>query len=399
MQGHPESGRLWATMVNSVLIDELGLIPSMHEPNLYRGIVDGKQVLVARMVDDYAIGSADETAAKKICDAINKKAVTEHLGVGTIGPSGAFACFNGIDVYQTRHYNKICVTTYIEHFLLTHGWAAPAEDESDRHDVIPMSYDKATQLLTLEGPKEGTQEHHDLKQQVGFSYCQVLGELMYAFIVCCLDIGYAVTLLSRMSSCPHREHYTALLKIAKYLHATKDWGLIYWRSTPNLAFPDVPLPKVPFDPNLPNFPEVPLNDLSSFVDTAHAADPKTRCSITGFTVMLSGAAIAFKTKLQKVVTTSSTEAELVTAVAAAKVIRYLRSILTDLGYPPSGPTVLHEDNQAILDIVNKEVPSKCTHHIDIQYFALQDWHACGLIKMAYVPGVINPADQVTKAVG
>jgi hypothetical protein len=278
-------------------------------------------------------------------------------------------------------------------------WTAPAEDESDRHDVIPMSYDKATQLLTLEGPKEGSKEHFDLEHQVGVSYCQVLGELMYAFIVCHLDIGYTVTLLSCMSSCPHHEHYTALLKIAKYLCATKDWGLIYWRSAPNFAFPDVPLPEVPIDPDLPNFPDVPLNDLSSFVNAAHATDPKTRRSVTGFTVMLGGAAIAFKTKLQKVVTTSSTEAELVATFTAAKVICYLRSILTDLGYPPSGPTVLHEDNQAILDIVNKEVPSECTHQVDIQYFALQDWRTCGLIKLAYIPGVINPADQATKAVG
>jgi hypothetical protein len=62
--------------------------------------------------------------------------------------------------------------------LLTHGWTVPAEDESDRHDIIPMSYDKAAQLLTLEGPKEGTKEHADLESQVGFSYRQVLGELM-----------------------------------------------------------------------------------------------------------------------------------------------------------------------------------------------------------------------------
>jgi hypothetical protein len=202
-----------------------------------------------------------------------------------------------------------------------------------------------------------------------------------------------------MSSCPHRKHYTALLKIAKYLCATKDWGLIYWRSVPNAAFPDVPLPEVPIDPNLPSFSKIPLDDLASFFDTAHASDPKTRCSVTGFTVMLAGAAITFKTKLQKVITTSSTEAKLVAAVAAAKVVRYLRSVLTDLGYPPSGPTILHEDNQAVLDIVNKEVPSERTHHVDIQYFALQDWCARSLIKMAYVPGIINPANQATKAVG
>ena len=399
MQGHPESGKLWADMVNSVLQDELGFIPAAHEPCLYKGNIGGKEVLVARMVDDYAIGSADTTAGDIICAAIDKRAATEHLGVGETTPNGAFARFNGVDVYQTRDYIKVAPTTYIERLLITHGWDVPSDKESDRHDITPMSYDKAARLLTLTGSPDGTPEHRKLEETHKFSYRQLLGEVLYAFVVGRLDIGYAVTLLARMAAAPHDEHFIALKKIVKYLRATKDWGVYYWRPEPNHAFPQVDPPKVPQESDLPSFPAVHSDLLTAFVDAAHAADPNTRRSITGFVVMYGGGPIAFKTKQQKAVTTSSTEAELIAAVSAAKVIRYLRSVLVDLGYPQEEPTIIHEDNQAVLDIVNKQIPSERTRHCDIQYFALQEWRARGLVKMNHIPGIINPADQATKAVG
>jgi ribosomal protein L30/L7E len=401
MQGHPESGRLWAEMVNTVLQDELGFKATTHEPCLYKGSINGKEVLVARMVDDYAIGSEDTTAGEVICAAVNKRAATEHLGTGTMTLHGAFTRFNGVDVYQTRDYIKITCETYIERLLLTHGWMDPGTNESDRHDITPISYETAAKLLLLTGPADGTYEHRKLEETFKFSYRQLLGECLYAFVVGRLDIGYAVTLLARMASAPHAEHYTALKKVAKYLRATKHWGIYYWRPAPNEAFPKVDPPKIPnqSDPSLPSFPTPPSDCLTAFVDAAHAADPTTRRSITGLVVMYGGGPIAFKTKQQKAVTTSSTEAELIAAVSAAKVIRYLRSILDDLGLPQESASVMYEDNKAVLDIVNKQIPSERTRHCDIQYFALQEWRARGIVKMAYIPGIINPADQATKAVG
>ena len=399
MQGHPESGKLWSDMVNDVLLNDLQLISTTHERSLYRGTINGEPVLVARMVDDYAIGSKDPKAADIICAAINKRAVTANLGLGTPTSQGTYARYNGIDLHQTRDYIKVSCESYIERMLLAHGWDEPAHNETDRHDVTPMTYAKATELLTLVGPLEGTKEHSKLSARHKMSYRQLLGELMYAYVVGRLDIGYSVTLLARMSVSPHDEHYTALKKIAKYLRATKHWGLIYRHSTPNDLFPDVPLPEIPTEEGLPTFPTGSLHDLVGYVDASHAADPKTRRSITGFVVCLAGAAVAFKTKLQSIIATSSTEAELVAAVHCAKTVRYLRSVLTDLGYAPSGPTILYEDNEAVLNIINKEIPSERTRHVDIQYFALQSWCHRGIITMKHIPGIITPADASTKAVG
>ena len=44
------------------------------------------------------------------------------------------------------------------------------------------------------GPREGTTEHTILEKKLGFSYHSVLGELMYLYVTCRPDIGYAVTI-------------------------------------------------------------------------------------------------------------------------------------------------------------------------------------------------------------
>jgi hypothetical protein len=116
---------------------------------------------------------------------------------------------------------------------------------------------------------------------------------------------------------------------------------------------------------------------------------------------LAGGAVAYKSKLQATVATSSTEAEFIAAVHAAKTAKYLRSVLIDLGFmrETDGPTLLHEDNQAALAMVNSNRPTQRSCHIDIQYFAIQEWRERDIIRLAHIPGVINPADQHTKPLG
>jgi hypothetical protein len=77
--------------------------------------------------------------------------------------------------------------------------------------------DGATSLKLLQGSVEGTKDHSVLS--VGFSYQQVLGELIYPYVVCQLDIGFAV--LACFGAAPALEHYQALKSTCKYLQAPK----------------------------------------------------------------------------------------------------------------------------------------------------------------------------------
>jgi len=388
LQGHPEAGALWEKMIVGILVDELKFQATTHERNLYRGTLDGEDVLICRQVDDFAVGSRTTATAEKLISLINRRVTTKSLGVGTK--------YNGVDILQTRDYVKLSCESYIDRLLQTHGWDQPGAREPDRFDSVPMTADTSTTLQGLHGPADGTAEHKQLEATMKFNFRQVLGELIYAYVVARVDIGHAVTLLSRFSTNPHAEHYTALKNVCRYLRRTKSWGIIYWRPEPLPALPTVPLDIPPTDDSLPVFPRSSLLQLVGFVDAAHATDLHTRRSVTGLSFCLAGGAVAYKTKLQATVATSSTEAEFVAAVDAAKVAKSLRTILAELGYPQHGPTPLYEDNQAAIAMINETKPTARSRHIDIQHFAIQEWRARGLIEMRYIPTTINPADAATK---
>ena len=222
---------------------------------------------------------------------------------------------------------------------------------------------------------------------------------MYAYVTCRPDIGYAVVALSKYSGYPREVHYSFLKSVAKYLRRTKSWGIRFRKSKSDLRLPASAYDLISHDAKLPDFPSLEPFDLTGFVDAAHANDLRKRRSTTGYAFMLCGAVIAYKSKTQSITATSSTEAEFIAAVAAAKTAKYLQSILSDLGMPPRGPTRLYEDNMAAIQMVNAKRPTERSRHIDIQYFAIQDWKENNDIELAHCPGVLNPADDLTKPLG
>jgi hypothetical protein len=399
LQGHPEAGALWETHINHILT-EVGFTSTTHERNIYQMTYKDHRILLCRQVDDFCISCTDPVIADEVLDKICavKDYEGKHIDLVKLGICTAY---NGLDVSQTRDYTALSVSTYIQRLLLQHGWETPSLEERKpgSKPFEPISPSIVPDLDTV-GPSENTSEHAALQTQYGFSYRGLLGELIYAYVVCRLDIGYAITLLARFSAAPAKIHYQALRRVAIYLRHTADWSLIYWRPKPCLAFEPGSHTALPSDPSLPRFPSAssPL-ELTGFVDASHATCLRTRRSVTGFCLCLAGAAVAYKTKVQPTVATSSTEAELIAAVHAAKVTKYLRTVLRELGFPPTGPTILHEDNQAAINMINASRPTERARHIDIQHFAIQEWRQRGDIIMQHLPGIINPADQLTKNLG
>ena len=85
------------------------------------------------------------------------------------------------------------------------------------------------------------------------------------------------------------------------------------------------------------------------------------------------------------------EAEFMAAVSCAKAVKYFRSIL--------GPTMVYGDNVACCHLANSGKPTERARHIDIQYFAIQEWTARKIIMLDHIPGRINVSDALTKALG
>ena len=116
-------------------------------------------------------------------------------------------------------------------------------------------------------------------------------------------------------------------------------------------------------------------------------------------LLIGGAAVVYKTKYQKAVALSSTEAEFVSASDTGKAALYVRSILDDLGFQQDSPTKLHIDNAGAVFMVSAQAPTKRTRHVDIRYFALLDWSTTKRLLAVNIPTAKNPSDALTKAVG
>jgi hypothetical protein len=58
MQGHPESPRLWEKHGDGI-IRSFGFTPTVHEPCLYVGEIEGERCLFKRQVDDFAVATTD----------------------------------------------------------------------------------------------------------------------------------------------------------------------------------------------------------------------------------------------------------------------------------------------------------------------------------------------------
>ena len=95
---------------------------------------------------------------------------------------------------------------------------------------------------------------------------------------------------------------------------------------------------------------------------------------------------------------SSTEAEFIAAVTAAKLTRYLRlrCVLKQLGEKQSAPIDIYIDNLSALKIINDNCsPTERTHHMDLRFFSIQDWREAGDIIMKHIPGILNPRESMT----
>ena len=115
-------------------------------------------------------------------------------------------------------------------------------------------------------------------------YRSLVGSLLYVATCTRTDIAYAVCQLSRYLEFPHEEHWNAAIPILRYLKSTKSKGICYEAVSGNLQ-------------------------LSAYTDADWASNKCNRRSVSGVLVMINGAPVIFKSKMQQSVALSTAEAE------------------------------------------------------------------------------------------
>ena len=382
------------------MIRDLKLQPCTHEPclyysNDYNGT--GKKVLFLRQVDDFAISCEDKATALDVIEKINSKMTIVVKQLGLIDR------FNGVDVLQTRNFIKIYNKTYIEKILVRHDWIHN-EKEYNHQFPTPMLSDNNYQRKLENQAIPTDDEIKKMESDMGFGYRQAIGELIYALVTCRPDISFPVIKLAQYSTKPTLIHFEAIKNIYRYLNATKNEGIHYWRDAPRSDLPYHPNPECKQDTN---YDEHSISTrrqdnkelLVGAVDSDYAGDTTHRRSVTGIILKLAGGTVLYKSKFQDTCAMSSTEAEFTAAAEAGKYILYVRSLLEQIGIPQHHATILYEDNQGALLMTNAQQPTKRTRHMDIKDFVLQDWVLQDLIRLDRITTNDNYADVMTKATG
>jgi hypothetical protein len=113
-------------------------------------------------------------------------------------------------------------------------------------------------------------------------------------------------------------------------------------------------------------------NLEAFADADFANDVDDRHSRSGVLVLLGGSPIIWVSRKQQSNVGSTTEAEYVALALGTQEVLWARQLLTELGFPPSGPTRIHEDNRGCWYLAKTNIVHPRTKHIDIRHHLIRD---------------------------
>jgi Reverse transcriptase (RNA-dependent DNA polymerase) len=200
----------------------------------------------------------------------------------------------------------------------------------------------------------------------------VIGSLLYLMLGTRPDIAYAVIKMSQFSANPSEDHLNRVIYIMHYLAGTQDYKLIYDGSQ--------------------------SKGLIAYTDSDWAADAIKCRSTTSFFAKLAGSIICWQSHLQKTVALSSTEAKYMALSDTSRQIKWIQSLLSELGYQIKRIPIC-ADNQGSIFIGSNPVQERRTKHIDIRYYYVRECIENEDVSVVFIEGKDNPADMFTKNFG
>ena len=226
----------------------------------------------------------------------------------------------------------------------------------------------ATPLPNIEFKKHNGEAS---KKQIK-AYQERVGSVLYTAITARPDVAFASSLLSQYATNPGPEHFTAINWLIRYLFGTRFLGIVYGSSKTRTLF------------------------IAS--DASFADDPDTRRSSQGYVIMMFGGAVIWKAVRQATVTTSTTEAEVLSLQTLAKETMWLQRFFRDLLFEIGETWELFCDNQQAIRLVVNQDERLITklRHVDIQNMWLKQEYARGSFDVTYLPTNEMPADGLTK---
>ena len=333
----------------------IGFKPSVSDQCLFHKTTsNGSPIWIAVFVDDLVISSPSVDAISSF-----KTDMHSRFNMKDIGPLKTIL---GIEVTRNSRAGTLTLTQHI--YILDLIKRFGLQSNRCKHN-LPM---RPNLKLSIADCPTTQDERDDADTK---PYRELIGSLMYLMISTRPDIACALIELSRFMSNWGTTHYNAALDLLIYVQATSHLGITYHRGPATLV---------------------------GFTDANWAGNIDNARSTTGYIFYLANGPISWKSKQQKTVALSSTEAEYMSLTAASQEALHLRSLLPILGVDVTLPTVIYEDNESALQLANNPVHHDRTKHIAIKHHFIRDTISSKQVVVLRVVTKDNVADLLTKPV-
>lgn len=345
LYGLKQSGRVWNQKLDAAL-RKLEIMPLDAAPCVYTRGEGQSKIVIASYVDDLVLASPSLEVLESVKSALASMFKMED--------KGAIDNFCGLEVKydQPNGTLRLSQQGYIKSLVQEH----------------PPSYAHSPCKTPLAEMLPSTQLDRDVQP----SYRSKVGKLMWVANHTRPDIAFAAGVLARHLSSPSTVHDQAALRCVGYLAKTAHLDLTYQ----------------------PRKEE----GLVVYSDATWASDKTTNSkSTSGFCVMLYGCPVSWGTSLQRCVTASAVEAELVATSLATREVLFVKHLLQDLDFPIT-PT-LRSDSQGCVQACKDPSQHWRLKHVETHYNITREAVQEGKMKIEYTPGPSNPADIFTKPVG
>ena len=353
LYGLPQASLLWYERQNKMLT-ELGYIRTEMDPCLYiKYKSDGEKSIVVVHVDDYGNFHTDPADFDELV-----KAVQESFGTPTVH-TGEVGVYVGVEYQYDRDKCSVRLTQMkyvnklLEDLKVTKTKQTPADDQFMNIDHgSPVSDYKVFLSVLMCVFYLGSKTRPDLQPYVAF-------------------------LATRSADCRVQDQ-AKLDRVVHYLNFTRTRGIVLRiQGTTVIESDDA---------------SYAIHERARSQSAMHLTLGTDGLPPPGY-----GGPILVKCNIQKLVATSSFEAELNARHQYRDYIIFFRSILSDLGFDQSGPSIILQDNEAaILTLERGQIFKGRSKFIDVRVFHATDLVNAGVIKFVKVHTDLMPADPATK---
>ena len=350
--GLVQAARSWWQKFTSVLKKELNFEQHASDSCLLKRVNEHGKVFLIIYVDDcFVVG--DKKAVKQALDDVQT--------VFNITRSENIEDFIGCHIQRVGDKVMLSQPDLIKKML---------EKFEEKIENL-KKYD--TPATASSHVKRCLEEENGLNDEDQQEFRSGVGSLLYLLKHSRPDLSNSVRELSKVMDRANKAHEKMLHRVIRFVEQTKNRCLVLAPMKKNLTW-----------------------DLKGYCDSDFAGDSDTRKSVSGFVIYLCGAAIAWRSKGQKSVTLSSTEAEYVAISEVATEILYIAGILKFLNIPLEYPITVNVDNIGAIYLTKNATTGSRTKHVDTRYHFVRDYVEDGIIKVQFVRSEENHADIFTK---